>query len=207
MNHAIASAATQVAAVRDDPAARLALMAHVFRGPTGRAPRHLPFRRAALSFMRWQAGRGVPDPLDASPPGSAWWRAVNECLLRDGFETVALLAGLRASRHRRPCSSGWSSPRDRRAATGTGRTTRASWRHISSTGTSRKTRGEPERFFMNVALRVLSARTGRGALHRRGARRATDRTRHEGALSQAALNSRSMVGYTMRCRNGAIASM
>jgi hypothetical protein len=31
----------------------------VFRGPTGRAPRHLPFRRAALSFMRWQARRGV----------------------------------------------------------------------------------------------------------------------------------------------------
>jgi hypothetical protein len=94
MNHALASAATQVAAVRDDPAARLALMAQVFRGPTGRAPRHLPFRRAALSFMRWQAGRGVLDPLDASPPGSAWWRAVNECLLRDGCETVALLGGL-----------------------------------------------------------------------------------------------------------------
>ena len=80
--------------MRGDPAARLALMAQVFRGPTGRAPRHLPFRRAALSFMRWQARRGVLDPLDASPPGSAWWRAVNECLLLDGCETVALLGGL-----------------------------------------------------------------------------------------------------------------
>ena len=80
--------------MRDDPAARLALMARVFRGPTGRAPRHLPFRRAALSFMRWQARRGVLDPLDASPPGSVWWRAVNERLLRDGCETVALLGGL-----------------------------------------------------------------------------------------------------------------
>ena len=65
---ALVRAEAQVAAVRDDPAARLALMARVFHGPTGRAPRHLPFRRAALSFMRWQARRGVLDPLDASPP-------------------------------------------------------------------------------------------------------------------------------------------
>jgi hypothetical protein len=28
--------------------------------------------------------------LDASPPGSVWWRAVNERLLRDGCESVAL---------------------------------------------------------------------------------------------------------------------
>ena len=61
-----ARAEAQAAAVRDDPAARLALMARVFRGPTGHAPRHLPFRRAALSFMRWQARRGVLNPLDAS---------------------------------------------------------------------------------------------------------------------------------------------
>src|ERR671919_1292400 len=91
---ALVRAEAQVAAVRDDPAARLALMAQVFRGPTGRAPRHLPFRRAALSFMRWQARRGVLNPLDASPPGSVWWRAVNQQLLRDGCETVALLGGL-----------------------------------------------------------------------------------------------------------------
>ncbi|MDA0179399.1 hypothetical protein OJ997_03750 [Solirubrobacter phytolaccae] len=90
---ALASAESQVAAVRDDPAARLELMSRVFRGPTGNAPRHLPFRRAALSFMRWQARRGVLDALDASPPGSPWWRAVNERLLRDGCETVALLGG------------------------------------------------------------------------------------------------------------------
>ena len=91
---AVGRAEGQVAAVRDDPAARLALMARVFHGPTGRAPRHLPFRRAALSFMRWQARRGVLDPLYATPPGSAWWRAVNERLLRDGCETIALLGGL-----------------------------------------------------------------------------------------------------------------
>lgn len=79
-------AAARVAAVRDDPVARLALMAELFDGPTGHAPRHRPFRRAALSFMRWQAERGL---LDAS----VWWRAMNECLLRDGCEAVALLGG------------------------------------------------------------------------------------------------------------------
>src|ERR671911_615777 len=91
---ALASAEAQVAAVRDDPAARLALLARLFHGPTGRAPRHLPFRRAALSFMRWQAQRGVLNPLDGSPPGSVWWRAMNEGLLRDGCESVALAGGM-----------------------------------------------------------------------------------------------------------------
>jgi hypothetical protein len=35
---ALASVEEQVASVRDDPAARLALMARLFHGPTGRAP-------------------------------------------------------------------------------------------------------------------------------------------------------------------------
>src|SRR6476619_4075677 len=74
---ALAWAEAQVAAARDDPAARVALMARVFHGPTGDAPRHLPFRRAALSFMRWQARRGVLNPVDGSPPGSVWWRAMH----------------------------------------------------------------------------------------------------------------------------------
>jgi hypothetical protein len=91
---ALAWAEAQVAAARDDPAARLALIERTYHGPTGRAPRHLPFRRAALSFMRWQSDRGVLDPLDASPPGSVWWRAVNERLLRDGCESIALSGGL-----------------------------------------------------------------------------------------------------------------
>src|SRR3954469_15745559 len=118
---ALALAGAQVAAARDDPAARLALMGRVFHGPTGHEPRHLPFRRAALSFMRWQARRGVLDPLDASPPGSVWWRAVNERLLRDGCETGALLGGgdgEPSSRSVRPgrsvCTTGrpgsWTSP-------------------------------------------------------------------------------------------------
>src|SRR5271154_5401476 len=87
-------ALAQVIAVRDDPAARLALITRTYHGPTGRAPRQLPYRRAAMSFMRWQADRGVLDPLDAWPPGSPWWRAVNERLLRDGCEAMARSGGL-----------------------------------------------------------------------------------------------------------------
>jgi hypothetical protein len=92
--NALAWAEAQVAAARDDPAARLALLARTYHGPTGSAPRHLPFRRAALSFMRWQVHRGLLDPLDASPPGSVWWRVMNERLLRDGCEAIALVGGL-----------------------------------------------------------------------------------------------------------------
>jgi hypothetical protein len=155
---ALVRAQAQVAAVRDDAAARLALMGWVFHGPTGRAPRHLPFRRAALSFMRWQARRGVLNPLDALPPGSAWWRAVNERLLRDGCETVALLGGLTGQ----PSSQAvclWLEF----SARPTGR----NWyraHNASIVGAYLQHRGladaesAPERFFMNVALvRVLYA--------------------------------------------------
>jgi len=81
-----------VASVRDDPTGRIALVQRLYRGP-GDSPDvpHLPFRRAALSFMRWQLRRGVLAPLDSDRPGSPWWRAVNERLLLDGCETVALL--------------------------------------------------------------------------------------------------------------------
>ena len=64
---ALHRAEAQVAAARDDPRARLALLERTYHGPTGRAPRHLPFRRAALSFMRWQARRGLLNPLDGLP--------------------------------------------------------------------------------------------------------------------------------------------
>ena len=155
---ALARAEAQVAGVRDDPAARLALMGRVFRGPTGHAPRHLPFRRAALSFMRWQARRGLLDPLEASPPGSVWWRAVNERLLRDGCETVALLGGLGGAPSSRAVRL-WLEF----AATPTGR----NWyraHNASIVGSYLDHReladaeSSSERFFMNVALvRVLYA--------------------------------------------------
>ena len=86
-------AQAQVGVVRDDPTARLALAARTYR-EVGLAPRHVPFKRAALSFMRWQVARGVLEPIDADPPGSPWWRAVNERLLRDGCEAVARADGL-----------------------------------------------------------------------------------------------------------------
>jgi hypothetical protein len=155
---ALVRAEAQVAAVRDDPAARLALMAQVFHGPTGRAPRHLPFRRAALSFMRWQARRGVLDPLDASPPGSVWWRAINERLLRDGCETVLLLGGLAGDPSSqavrlwlefgaKPTGRNWYRAHNASIVGGY----LEHWRLAEA-------ESAPERFFMNVALaRVLYA--------------------------------------------------
>jgi hypothetical protein len=83
----------QVEAVRDEPTKRLELFAQTYHGPTGRAPHHLPFRRAAIAFMRWQMMRGVLAPLHATPAGSPWWRAANERLLRDGCEAVARSGG------------------------------------------------------------------------------------------------------------------
>ena len=161
---ALASAETQVAAARDDPSARLALIVRTYHGPTGRAPQHLPFRRAALSFMRWQAQRGVLDPLDASPPGSVWWRAVNERLLRDGCEAVALVGGLDGEPSSRAVQL-WlefiASPTGRnryRAHNASIVGAYLEHRELAEVET------EPERFFMNVALvRVLYAHALVGA--------------------------------------------
>ena len=155
---ALASAEAQVAAARDDPGARLALMARLFRGPTGSAPRHLPFRRAALSFMRWQVKRGVLNRLDGSSPGSVWWRAMNDRLLRDGTEAVALLGGLDGE----PSSQAvrlWLEFSDRPTGRNWYRAHNAS---IVGGYLESRTLAEEEtaaeRFFMNVALaRVLFA--------------------------------------------------
>ena len=155
---ALARAESQVAAVRDDPRGRLALIDRTYHGPTGRAPRHLPFRRAALSFMGWQVRRGVLDPLDASPPGSVWWRSINERLLRDGCESVALAGGL-AGEPSTPAVGAWMEF--------IARPTARNWycAHNASIVAAylqhrelAEDESEPERFFMNVALvRVLYA--------------------------------------------------
>ena len=161
---ALATAEAQVAAVRDDPASRLALLARTYLGPTGRAPRHLPFRRAALSFMRWQAHRGLLNPLDGTPPGSVWWRAVNERLLRDGCESVALVGGLAGepSSHAvrlglefiaRPTGRNWYRAHNASIVGG-----------YLRYGDLADAESAPERFFMNVALvRVLYAHALIGA--------------------------------------------
>jgi hypothetical protein len=81
---AAAWAEQQVAAVRDDPSGRLALMQRCYYGPFGKAPRHLPYRRAAVTAMQWELRRGVLQPPFSDRPGSPWWRAVNERVLRNG---------------------------------------------------------------------------------------------------------------------------
>ena len=43
--------------------------------------------------MGWELRRGVLAPATATRPGSAWWRALNERLLRDGCEAVARAGG------------------------------------------------------------------------------------------------------------------
>ena len=161
---ALASAEAQVAAVRDDPEARLALIARTYRGPTGHAPQHLPFRRAALSFMHWQARRGVLNPVDALPPGSVWWRAVNERLLRDGCEAVGLVGGLDGEPSSEPVRL-WlefvARPKGRnwyRAHNASIVDAYLEHRDLADA------ESQPERFFMNVALvRVLYAHALVGA--------------------------------------------
>lgn len=75
-----------MAAARDDPARRLALAARFYDTRPGIAR----YRRAEMAFMRWQACRGVLAPPRVPRPGSPWWRAVNERLLRDTCEAGVL---------------------------------------------------------------------------------------------------------------------
>ncbi len=151
-------AITQVQAVRDDPLARLELCARTYNAPMGGSPAHLPFRRAALSFMKWQVNRGVLASLHTDVPGSPWWRAVNERLLRDGCEVVARSAGLRGPSSSRTIEL-WLRFAEHPGA--------RSWytAHNASIvaaylehGDLAEQEGSVERFFMNVVLlRVLYA--------------------------------------------------
>jgi hypothetical protein len=90
---AAAIAATCVAEVRDDPLARRELLRSSYAPVLGGAPLHLPYPRAALAFMDWQLRRGLLNPVDHRRPGSPWWRAVNERLLRDTCEARLCLLG------------------------------------------------------------------------------------------------------------------
>jgi hypothetical protein len=87
-------AAEQVASVSEDPAARLALLRSLYEAPPGRPERHLPYRRAAQAFMGWELRRGLLNPVCGEAPGSLWWRAVNDRLLRDTAEARARVLGL-----------------------------------------------------------------------------------------------------------------
>lgn len=80
--------------VRDDPVARLALLRRLYDVPRPVDRGYLPYRRAASAFMQWQLSRGLLNPPTDSRPGSPWWRALNEGLLRDTAEARALAFGL-----------------------------------------------------------------------------------------------------------------
>ena len=151
-------------AVRDDPAARLVLLVRSYHGPTGRAPRHLPFRRAALSFTGWQVHRGLLNPLEGSPPGSVWWRSLNERLLRDGCESVALVGGLAGTPSSHAVRLWLEFTATPTGPIGTGLTTPASWAATWTTRACR--RRERTRALLHerrAGARPLRARTGRGA--------------------------------------------
>ena len=129
--------------------ARMALLSQTYAELCGGAPR---FRRAALSFMRWQAARGVLAPPAADRPGSPWWRAINERLLHDGCEAAARASGrggeasspsidLWMTFIRTPTSGAWY-----RAHNSTIVSAYLEHRQLAALET------KPERFFLNVAL-------------------------------------------------------
>lgn len=82
-----ARAQRRVELVRDNTAERLALAQDFYHADPGRFRR---YGHAELSFMRWSAARGVLEPESSDPVGSAWWRSVNEMLLRDKVEAGLL---------------------------------------------------------------------------------------------------------------------
>jgi hypothetical protein len=155
---AAAVALMQVAAARDDPEARLALTRATYDTPDAGAPPHRRFKRAAMSFMQWEVNRGVLNPERGSPPGSRWWRGLNERLLRDGCEAVARSRGL---------SGEMSSPTIEPWMAFLARPAGRSWyrAHNSSIVAAyldlrplAELESRPERFFLNVVLlRVLYA--------------------------------------------------
>ena len=132
-------------------------MERCYHGPFGTAPRHLPYRRAAMSFMRWQLRRGVLQPPSVDRPGSPWWRAVNERIVRDGCEAVALSGGLPGPSSSRTVDH-WMSfvdARPRRLVSGAQRERGPAYLEHRNMA---EAENAAERFFMNVVLcRVLYA--------------------------------------------------
>jgi hypothetical protein len=111
--------------------------------------------------MRWQVRRGLLAAPDAPRPGSGWWRAVNEGLLRDAWEADQLLvgSGFQPGPASRPSVSRWSAFLERPSAVAWYRAHNASIvagyiEHHALCAAELPV----ERFFMNVALgRVLYA--------------------------------------------------
>jgi hypothetical protein len=95
-------AGLMVAEVRDDPAGRIRLAADAYAHQ-----RYRPYHRAVVAFMRWQHARGVLNAPNDDVPGSPWWRAVNEDLLRDTVEAKLLVQ--RGGDPSRPSVARWVS--------------------------------------------------------------------------------------------------
>ena len=146
-----------VAEVRDDPAGRIRLAADTYAVGRGNR-RYRPYRRAVVAFMRWQGARGVLNPLDDGRPGSRWWRAVNEDLLRDTLEAKLLIqrGGGHPSRpsverwlsfFTAPSAQSWYAAHNASVVAG----------YLAHSGLA-ALEAPAERFFMNVVLvRVLYA--------------------------------------------------
>lgn len=83
----------EIARLGGDPQARLAFLQGLYKVPAEVDRGYLPFRRAASAFMGWQLRRGLLNPESWSSPGSPWWRAVNDALLRDTCEASAMAFG------------------------------------------------------------------------------------------------------------------
>jgi hypothetical protein len=146
-----------IAKVRDDPAARIRLAADAY-AVGRRRRRYRPYRRAVVAFMRWQQARGVLNAPDDHAPGSPWWRAVNEDLLRDTIEAKLLVqhGGGDASRpsvarwvcfFSAPSAQSWYAAHNASVVAG----------YLAHSGLA-ALEAPAERFFMNVVLlRVLYA--------------------------------------------------
>ena len=117
-----------------------------------------PFRRGAAAFMGWQLRRGLLNPESGTSPGSPWWRALNESLLRDTSEARALAfgrpgdprtAGVAATLDfiREPTARAWYRAHNMSIAEA----------YLANENLARR-EGRVERFFINLVLiRVLYA--------------------------------------------------
>ena len=93
-------AARRVADVRDDPHGRRAVAEESYVSVSSPLER---YSRAELAFIDWEIRRGVLLPVQTDGGGgSAWWRAVNQTLLRDCVEGSLL--------HRDGFTSGGTNP-------------------------------------------------------------------------------------------------
>jgi hypothetical protein len=82
-------AKAKVDAVTASTDARYRLAADLYRAKGERER----YGRGELSFLRWQIDRGVLDQPAAEGGGSAWWRAINDQLLRHQVEAALLADG------------------------------------------------------------------------------------------------------------------